>query len=231
MPLRYGTLFAILLTTLALTGCETDLAPQALPEHDYFPLQTGHFVVYDVEETRYALNASPTTQRYQLKEVTGPAFLDAAKQTAYQLIRSRRTANDQPWLPDSLWTTRLSTNEAIRAENGQEIVKLVFPVSDFLVWNANRHNAREADGYELRNVGLPFRVQATEFPETITVVAQEDSTLIALDKRLEVYARQVGMVYRETTRLSYCAESACLGKEKIDYGIRQIYRLREHGQE
>lgn len=231
MPLRYGTLFAVLLTTLALTGCETDLAPQALPEHDYFPLQTGRFVVYDVEETRYALNANPVTQRYQLKEVTGPAFLDAARQTAYQLIRSRRTASDQPWLPDSLWTTRLSTNEAIRAENGQEIVKLVFPVSDFLIWNANRHNTREADGYELRNVGLLFRVQATEFPETVTVVAQEDSTLIALDKRLEVYARQVGMVYRETTRLSYCAESACLGKAKIDYGTRQIYRLREHGQE
>ncbi len=231
MTLRYVTLLSLLSAALTLTGCETDLAPQALPEHDYFPLQSGHFVVYDVEETRYALNANPVTQRYQLKELTGPAYLDAAKQTAFQLVRSRRGADDQPWLPDSLWTARLSNNEAIRAENGQNIVKLIFPVNDFLIWNGNRHNAREADGYELRNAGQPYRVGPTEFPETVTVVAQDDSTLIALDKRLEVFARQVGIVYKETARLSYCAESACLGKAKIEYGTRQIYRLREHGQE
>ena len=231
MTLRYVTLLSILSVALILTSCENDLAPQALPEHDYFPLQSGHFVVYDVEETRYALNASPVTLRYQLKETVGAPYLDAAKQTAHQLVRSRRGADDQPWLPDSLWTARLINNEAIRAENGQDIVKLIFPLNDFLIWNGNRHNAREADGYELRNTGQPYRVLATEFPETVTVVAQDDSTLIALDKRLEVYARQVGLVYKETTRLSYCAESACLGKAQIDYGTRKIYRLRDYGQE
>ena len=113
-----------------------------------------------------------------------------------------------------------------------DIVKLRFPFSDRLRWDSNRYNAAGDDAYELRNSGLPYRVSDKQFAETVTVVVQQDSTLIAQDKRIEVYARRVGLIYKERVQLQFCSSTpACIGTYQIDYGIRQIYRLRSFGTE
>ena len=86
--------------------------------------------------------------------------------------------------------------------------------------------------YEARNVGQPFRVLTKLFNDTATVVAQDDSTLVSQEKRLAVYAREVGLVYKERTSLQFCtATQACVGKNQIDYGTRQIYRIQTYGKE
>lgn len=200
--------------------------------YDYFPLETGRYVVYDVQESQYAPNAVPVQQTYQLKEVMGAPYTDVAGTTAYRLMRYRRLSDSQNWQADSVWSARLLTNEGIRTENGQDFIKLVFPISDQLSWNGNRRNKSDPDDYELRNVGQPFRVQGKEFDETVTVVAQNDSTLLSQDKRIDKYARQIGLIYKERTHLQFCSSTpACLGHAQIEYGIRQIYRIRSYGKE
>lgn len=109
---------------------------------------------------------------------------------------------------------------------------MLFPISNGLTWNGNRHNIIGSDEYEIRNAGQPFRVLAKSFNETVTVVAQDDSTLVSQEKRMAVYARQVGLIYKERTYRQFCTtSSACIGKNQIDYGIRQVYRIQTYGKE
>ncbi len=199
---------------------------------DYFPLETGRYTIYDVAEQQYSLTAAPVSLTYQLKEVTGPVYTDVTNQPAYRLLRYRRTGDSQPWQLDSVWSARRTTTEAIRAENGRDLVKLVFPVADKARWNANQYNPAGTDEYELRNVGQPFSVSGRSFAETATVLQQADSTLVGQDKRREVYARTVGLIYKEVMQLQFCtATPGCIGKNQIEYGIQQTYRLRSYGRE
>lgn len=234
MILCHSCRFAVaLLIGLPLMGCRSAGSDPISPGYDYFPLETGRYVIYDVDEQQYSPIATmPANRAYQLKEVVGAPYADVTGHPAYRLLRYRRLAEGQPWQADSIWSARLVDGEGIRTENGLDFVKLRFPISDRLRWNGNRLNALGDDDYELRNSGQPYRVSDKEFPQTVTVVAQQDSTLIGQDKRLEVYAWQVGLIYKERVQVRYCsATPACIGTYQIDYGIRQAYRLRSFGRE
>ncbi|WP_345266929.1 hypothetical protein [Nibrella viscosa] len=198
----------------------------------FFPLESGHYIIYSVTDSLYALPASKTGRSYQIKEVVGEAYTDITGQTAYRLNRYRRVSSQQPWQPDSIWTARIVNHEAIRSENGRDYVKLVFPIGNRVRWNGNKWNALDEETYEMRNTRRPFIVLDRQFDETVTVVQQNDSTLVSQNKRIEVYARQTGLIYREKTILQFCSSTpACIGKNQIDYGIRQTYRILTYGKE
>lgn len=225
--------FPFLLVMLLCVGSCQPVSEPVPPGYEYFPLETGRYVIYNVTENQYSLAATKPVQRaYQLKEVVGAAYTDVAGRQAYPLLRYRRSGERQPWQSDSIWSARLIGNEAIRTENGLDFIKLRFPVGDRLRWNGNRYNTLGEDAYETRNSGQPYGVLDKEFSETVTVVAQQDSTLLSQDKRIDVYARQVGLIYKERVQLQYCASTpACIGTYQIDYGIRQIYRIHSFGRE
>ena len=199
---------------------------------DYAPLQTGRFVIYDVTEQRFSLTAPPVTSTYQLKETVGARYTDVLGKPAFRLQRFRRANAQANWQTDSLWTARTDSRAAIRTENGADFVKLIFPVVERGRWNGNELNRFADDTYELRNVNKPYSVGSQAFAETATVLQQNDSTLVSQDKRIEVYARQIGLVYKETVQLQFCSSTpSCVGKAQIDFGIRRYIRIMSYGTE
>lgn len=232
ISLRLFPPLAGLLALFLLMGCQSSTTEPLTSGYDYFPLETGRYVVYDVQQQTYPINTSPIQQTFQIKEVIGKAYADVTGLTAFRLMRYRRLSESQPWQTDSVWSIRIVNNEAIRAENGQDLIKLLFPVQNSLSWNSNLRNAADADVYEMRNVGQNYYVQGKQFDETVTVVEQDDSTLINQDKRIDIYARHVGLIYKERTQLQFCtATPACIGRSQIEYGIRQVYRINTYGKE
>ncbi|MFD2933917.1 hypothetical protein [Spirosoma flavum] len=232
MSFHFCRLLLVLFAVRILSGCRSAEDEPLIADYAYFPLETGRYVIYDVQENKYTLNAGPVQRTYQLKEVIGSTYADVTGQTAYRLIRYRRSTTSQPWQADSVWSARLVNNEAIRTENGQDFVSLLFPISNELSWNGNRHNAFDQNDYQARNVGQPYRVLDKQFNETVTVAAQDDSTLVLQDKHIDVYARQIGLIHRERTYLQFCtATPSCIGKNQIDYGIRQVYNIQTYGKE
>lgn len=213
-----------------LAGCQAPLPDSGPPDTEYVPLETNRYFIYDVEEQQYRSDTVFARQLYQLKELTGPAYTDVTGQMAYRILRFRRASADQRWQPDSVWSARITATEAIRTENGRDFVQLLFPVQDKATWNGNRYNSLGPATYQVRNAGKPYRVLEKLFPETVTVIEQNDSTLISQNKRMEVYARQVGLIYQERVNLQFCiATPACTGHAQIDYGTQQIYRIRAYG--
>ncbi|WP_232326011.1 hypothetical protein [Spirosoma montaniterrae] len=196
------------------------------------PIETGRYILYTVDEERYAPARLVQRQTYQLKEITGEAYTDVSGRPAFRLLRFRRADAAQAWHPDSIWSVRLTENAAIRTENGRDYVKLMFPLRTGLRWNGNRFNNLGEDIYEAHTTNEPYRVVDKPFAPAIRIVQRNDSTLVSQDRRTEIYALGIGMIYKERIQLTYCtATPACIGKKQIEYGIRQIYRITDYGVE
>lgn len=229
-PFHLVTHALLFFSVLLSISCQPALQEPVSSDYMYFPLETGRYWIYDVQEERYTATASPLQRTYQLKELIGLPYSDVTGQQAYRLIRYKRIDEAQAWQPDSVWSVRLVNNQAIRSENGKEFVSLLFPISDQSRWNGNQLAGLDSDEYIVRNFGEPYRVLAKQFDDTATVVAQDDSTLVSQNKRIDVYARGVGLVYKERTHVQFCtATPTCIGHQQIDYGTRQIYRIRSYG--
>ena len=221
--------FLLLLTLASCTSSETTPVNSGL---DYLPLATGRYVIYDVTEQRFSLTAAPVTGTYQLKETVGATYADVTGQSAFRLQRFRRANAQATWQPDSLWTTRTNGRMAVRTENGADFVKLIFPVTERARWNGNQLNRFAEDIYEFKNTNQPYSVGKQLFVETVTVLEQSDSTLVSQDKRVSVYARQVGLIYKETVQLQLCSSTpVCVGKGQIDFGVRRYVRIASYGTE
>ncbi|WP_420148385.1 hypothetical protein [Spirosoma sp.] len=233
MPLRLYPLLLGLLNLFLFTGCQPVTTEPVASGYDYFPLETGRYVIYDIQEQQYVINnGTPVNRTYQLKEVVGKSYTNVMGQTAYRLMRYRRSAENQPWQADSMWSAHAINNEAIRTENGRDFIKILFPVRNLLTWDGNQRNGVDADEYQIRNVGHTYYVSGKQFNETATVVEQDDSTLTSQDKRVTVYAREVGLIYKERIQIQFCtATPACTGRSQIEYGIRQVYRINTYGKE
>ena len=225
-----ASIFIVLLGIL--WGCGVSETTPFDLGYDYTPLETGRFVVYDVSEQQFPLNAPPVTRNYQLREIITGTYSDITNQTAFRIERQRRASATQKWDVDSVWTARRDTDRLIRNENGRDYIKLIFPPQERLVWNGNVFNNLGEDKYEFKNVGKAFKIGDQNFEQTVTVVQQSDSTLVNQDKRVEIYAKGVGLIFRERVLLQFCSSSpACVGKAQIDFGSRQILRVRSYGKE
>ncbi|HEV7349895.1 hypothetical protein [Telluribacter sp.] len=211
-----------------LLSCQSKTQPVPAIGYEYFPLEVGQYVQYHVEETRYALAQPPTSRTFQRRETITDTYTDASGQTVYTIERAVLQTNGQ-WKVDSSLTAWRTPDRALRMENGVTEVKLSFPLSERQRWNGNLYNQQEERLFEATRVAKPITLGQQNFDSTVTVVQQNDSSLIALRRLREVYAKGVGLVQRERTYLYYCSTSGCAGQGKIDYGIKQLSTVSSYG--
>jgi hypothetical protein len=226
------SLLPVLGLCFLLTAC-SKLAdvPPGQAGYDYFPLETGRYIQYDLTDVTYSLTAPPVTERYQIKEVVKEPFTDQAGQENYRIERLIRSKVGDAWELDSVWSARRTMSQALRVENNIHFVKCVFPVQEGVKWNGNAFNDRNEEEYRLKNVAKPYVVTGQPFNETLTVLQRTDSSLVGQDKRLEVYARNIGLIYKEKVVVQYCSAPNCLGQGRIDFGTKRFQKIMSYGKE
>ena len=215
-----------------ISSCKTEklcdcVAPPQTGKDFFYPL-LGQAVIYDVQEIQYALTSLPTVKNYQLKEVVASFFTDSDGKEALRIERYRRENDTQKWEIDSVFLAKKEIDKALKTENNVTYVKLIFPVSEGLKWNGNAYNSLGNNTYELKKLNQSFQTNGQNFPQTLTIIQQNDSTLVDLKRRLEVYAVGIGMIYQEKINLSYCNSGDCLGKGKIDFGTKYILKIKSY---
>ena len=112
------------------------------PGYDFYPLEKGHFVVYDVQNIVHNVVGTIDTFNYQIKEVIGDT--NSAKGNApfgYKLFRYKRPNSTIAWTLDSVWQVWLNSNVLVVNENGEEYIKLSFPLKNAIKWNGNTYNS------------------------------------------------------------------------------------------
>jgi len=212
------------------------------PFSGYFPLQTGLFQLYDVEEIQIQQNVQ-TRSVYQLKTVAIDSFKNDEGGYTYIINRYKRMDATQPWTALDTWSARTTNRKVIVNEGNTPIVRLILPLSNGQKWNGNELNTLggddmcgpggdfSCDQFEISAIGEVFAIGNLSFENTLTVIEENDPDLLVKnDVRKKVYSSGGGLVYMESTQLNYCTTPpSCYGTQFVNTGTIYKETLRESG--
>jgi len=227
-----------LLAGFSLLACQSETIEPSSTRlgTSYFPLEVGTFREYLVQEIDYSLINEPDTQRFFLREVIADSFPGQGGETVYRLERFSRFNADQMWDLDSVWTARANLQRVVVVENNLPLIKLVFPFSSGLTWDGNALNAKPTDSYELQTTSETLKEEIespldTLLNQSITVVQSEISSLVSDSIFSETYVDRVGLFYKKSIAVEYCAEADCLGELIPEFGRYYRQTLIAYGKE
>ena len=225
------TFIGLLSSVLVIQGCGDDDDVAVRPDQEYIPLLRGWYQTYFVEEITYELGV-PETLRYDLKTMVADSFPNNDGTYTYVSHRSIKAEGSDTWLPDGTFSSRLTTSEAVVTAGSTPYVLLVFPARKGIQWDGNAYNDESDPGanpgqdiYTIEGVGERVESGPLSFDDCVKILQEDNGEFfIYHDERREVYARNTGLVLKETIQLHYCNDEDrnCVGKRIIDEG--KIYR-------
>jgi hypothetical protein len=224
---QYHKYFILLF--LLVTACSSGDEKPVDIGRDYLPGRVGIFQVYNVDRTEYSEVADPVEAHYELMTEVVDSFPDVNDEYTYVIHRSTRANSGDDWEYLDTWSVGISDQEAIVNEENIAYVKIRFPVLNNRQWNGNEFNVSEPDTYEMESVEEPFTIDDQTYAKTITIEQEDSEDLLFKDKRLEVYAKDIGLIYREITDLNYCDDVDCFGQKEIKSGIIYKQSIISHG--
>lgn len=211
---------------------DTDLGYQ------YFPSEIGRFVIYKADSIFHdqpvqGVPGIHDTISYYIKEVLDSEFLDAQEEQSIRITRFKKDSLHQEWSLVDVWFSRRNVRNAEKVEENRRFIKLGFPISKFARWDGNALNDLDEWEYVYDSLGLDRTYGELSFFNTITVFQRNYLTEVNDEFAYEVYAPEVGLIYRKHkelyTRPSYLnypiAENIIRGNEYnwevIEYGVEE----------
>ncbi len=216
--LFFGSLLLALLTSC---GSETVDPSDVNLGKEYIPLAIGDSSVYTVSRTEWT-NFGENSTSYWLAEVVKDT-LRQQDELAYVLYRYKSVDQGQEWGLDSVWTAVLTDYSYERTENNRRYVRLSFPLEKGKSWDGNAKNVSAAQNYTIESLGTSYELgDSLVYPSVCEVVQSDISNQIDIQLSTEVYAENVGLVYKYrkfTNRQDF--SSPPIGYEEIQTLISQ----------
>jgi hypothetical protein len=213
----------IILSILILTpACIKDSTEEPFDRgYAYYPLTSGNWIVYRVDSIDYnGFTGVVDTFSFQIKEVIGDVFFDNSNRLSHKIERYYRINSLDTWQIVGVYYATATTERVERIEENVRFMKLAFPVLTGLKWNGNAFNTMEPLEYKYVDINSPFSVGTFLFDSCAFVSQQNEVTLISRDIADEIYARNVGMVYRKAVHLELNMNGTI--KSGVDYSYSII---------
>lgn len=224
---------SVIIASYFLSSCGDN--DKVLPDEAYFPLTVGLVWIYDVEESAISRAACAddgiTAANYELKVEITEQYNTVGNEMSFLFQRSKRSKPTDPWAPFQSWSARLSGTKLIVNQNNINYVKMNFPLTTSGSWNGNEYNTEsqidgsKVDLYSLIALHTLYSISTElKFDRTITVLQSSLDDILFRDSRKEIYAYGVGLIYKESTELSYFKNNAdpCFGQKRTKQG--SIYK-------
>lgn len=216
-----------LFTTVVILSCEKKTESYVSEEiEQYFPNAVGKFVRYRLDSLRFtAFGAKDTTVYYQAKDVIEESFTDNSGRPGWKVVRYLRdTAGIRPWKPNITYIVTPTRESLEVVEENFRYEKMKLPVKDGASWKGNKYISLNSSDpnwnydflfdwdYTYEKTGLPFPVYNGQVVQNTVTVNQVDETLgnpadnKSYSERTfgkEVYAKDIGLVYREFMHYTY----------------------------
>ena len=191
--------------------------------YSYYPSNVGHWIKYDVDSTYYD-GFTHTVRKYHFKlnEEIQSTFLDNQNRPTQRLERYVQMSDTTSWYLRNVWASNLTSTTAEKVEENIRYVKLIFPISESQTWNGNAYNSLGEMDYTYNNTFKPFTVNGITFDSTITVIQNVDSNLIYVKYMIEVYAKNIGLIYK---RYEDIQKQPDLQIDSIVGGLDYTYRI------
>jgi len=163
---------------------------------EYFPLNTNdtvHFKVTTIEHNSFGKD----TLIYWLREVITDDFIDGEGDLAYRLERYWRMDTTQSYDIKDVWMMKKNIRSAEKVEENVRYIKMVFPLSYYVFWDGNALNNIGEQEYTIEFLHEPYLINNMTFDSTVTISHNDKSNLLEYESAYEVYAINVGLVYKE----------------------------------
>jgi hypothetical protein len=218
-------------TLLFLSNCQKSSEEPSLRDLglDFFPLQENLFWEYDITEITYTVLNPPATNTYQIREEIKELFIGLDNQLAYRYEKYKRNNDNESWQIDSTGFVQKTNFNVKKSVNNLIFTKLAFPLEEGKQWNGNAYNHLGATQFTLQNVRQKYTTNTQLYPQTATVFQINDSSLVALNRRFEVYAEDIGLIEANYKSLNYCTTANCVGQGVIHFGNEYKQRLKRYG--
>lgn len=221
VPARNSFLLLFLFFSF-FSSCKKDTPLTSEPDlgFDYFPLETGSWIIYDVDSVVHDdYLDSVISFSFQIMETVESKYTDFSGKEVFRIERYKRAGSSSPWIISDVWAAHINASRAERFEENTWYVKLIFPVRDAARWNGNAFNSMDEDEYEYTEVDVPGLVNGHQFDSTLTVLQEDDLNVISKLFSEEKYARNIGMVYRQYINLDL----------QKDAGLEMTMKINSYG--
>ena len=228
---------------LLLTGCSKKSAEISFPAlNDYYPLQTGRVLIYRLDSSLIPLFGTDLQiKSYLAKDSIADTIRDNQERLSYRVYRFvTDTLNVGPWTPiGTYYITPANNSVEVVDENNLRFIKLKEPVRNDLSWQGNSYIDTKSAGsmyqyldgwnYVYQNVDQPYTVIKGPLDSTITVLQQDETSppgpfdpnnYQQRNYSIEVYARGIGLVYKEFLHSTWQTTPPPAHFENDSYGIK-----------
>jgi hypothetical protein len=221
----------VLFLSIQLTGCDKkkdDFTSD--PVTDYINLQTGKYILYRLDSTRFVnFGQKDTVITYFAKDTVEGPVTDNLGRAGWRVVRYLRdtaTATNDEWTPVLTYQVIPSRENIEVKEANFRYLKLVLPVKDGYSWRGNGYLPSNPYGdiyefsndediqdwdYTYQDVGLSAVLNNKNYDSTLTVVQIADSTNLPVTANVpasktfwvEKYAKNIGLIYKEVEMWEY----------------------------
>jgi hypothetical protein len=208
---------------------------------DYFPLQVGKYITYDLDSTLFInFGQKDTVVSYQAKDVVYDTTTDNLGRAAFVIVRYLRQDSSQEWTPNNTFMVVPTTNSIEYVENNLRFLKLEMPVIEGFSWPGNSYidtysiysDLQYLDGwnYVYDSLDLPLSINSVNIDSTIKV--NERDEFLGQDPSIpgtqyaektysvEKYGKGIGLIYREFLHWEYQGGQTGVPPYYVGYGIK-----------
>lgn len=196
MKLKFTILLA---STFLFFACKKKETSNAINFHyNYIPTDIGSWNEYEVTEISHSTTGAHDTLHYFLKEL----ITEEINATTYRLERYWKINSTDNWTIKDVWTAEKTETAYQKIEENIKYTKLIFPVKGGQIWNGNAYNTAGEQSYNYDSIHIEKTINNIQFDSTVTVIQLDNVNAIEYQKAKEVYAKDIGLVYKSNKDLS-----------------------------
>jgi len=213
--------FAIIMVSFYSCSKEVEESPDM--GSDYFPVEQGIFVSYQVESIVWDDNTQTVdTTHYQLRMLIDSTFMDNAGRTSYRWKRFLKTDTTN-WEYDHTYAFTKTNSRLETIEGNNRYVRLAFPVRLGSKWDVNAFNTQGSLKASYIDIDVSKKIGNESFEKCAIALLEDNSSLINEYYQEDIYARGIGLVKRINKHI----DKKFTGE--IVKGYKHTFVVYEHG--
>lgn len=217
---RKNLLFLLLLFNFA---CKKDKTITFDVGYNYQPVEVGDTWIYQADSIIYdEFTKDSIHLRFQIKEWIESEFTDNSGDIAYKLLKYKRTDETFPWKFQRAFVIKKTPERIERVEENTRFVKLIFPVKELSSWNVNAYNDSTAQTYKYKDINKKLKIGNYTYDSTMMVLQKEKINIIETYKEKERYAKNIGMVYKESIFRNTDSTQLPIFNEGVEYYLNLL---------
>ena len=214
-------LFAVFLAGCTKVSVEDYKAKGA----EYFPYNVGSVRYYDVDSIVYdGTGSNGDTAHFKIRETVTEKFKDAAGNEAVRIEQYISRNGDTTYDFFRLVTANTDGYGVQWVENNTRFFVLSFPIRNNKDWNGNIYNNLGKQLFNFSDLDKPFSGKKLNFLNTVTMTRDNTRNLFFDIVFIEVYAKGVGLVYKQREDL----EHQNLSNPAQQVGYKLVWHLEEY---